>query len=146
MWRDVLLRLTLILIFQVEYILLYILLFQNLDLTRYRLIYDGPMTLKLGDTRRFKTVDLHVLLLENCLMLLQKQVQIFKNHNLKFKKIYKMNIVNILSNFLGWKVYIKVSHLNWGWWRGWWTGQLRQVLSLTHHHFWQHADQGSGNR
>jgi len=46
---------------------------QTLDLTKHRLIYDGPLTLKLGDTRRFKTVDLHVLLLEDCIMLLQKQ-------------------------------------------------------------------------
>ena len=48
-------------------------LFQNLDLTTYRLIYDGPLTLKLGDTKRFKTIDLHVVLLEDCIMLLQKQ-------------------------------------------------------------------------
>ena len=48
--------------------------FQSVDLTKHRLIYDGPLTLKLGDTRRFKTVDLHVLLLEDCIMLLQKQV------------------------------------------------------------------------
>ena len=47
--------------------------FQNLDLTTYRLIYDGPLTLKLGDTKRFKTIDLHVVLLEDCIMLLQKQ-------------------------------------------------------------------------
>ena len=48
-------------------------LFQNLDLTTYRLIYDGPLTLRLGDTKRFKTIDLHVVLLEDCIMLLQKQ-------------------------------------------------------------------------
>lgn len=47
--------------------------FQNIDLTKHRLIYDGPITLKLGDTRRFKTIDLHVVLLEDCIMLLQKQ-------------------------------------------------------------------------
>ena len=47
--------------------------FQALDLTTYRLIYDGPLTLKLGDTKRFKTIDLHVVLLEDCIMLLQKQ-------------------------------------------------------------------------
>ena len=46
---------------------------QNLDLTKHRLIYDGPLTMKLGDTKRFKTIDLHVLLLEDCIMLLQKQ-------------------------------------------------------------------------
>ena len=47
--------------------------FQNLDLTKHRLIYDGPLTMKLGDTKRFKTIDLHVVLLEDCIMLLQKQ-------------------------------------------------------------------------
>jgi len=47
--------------------------YRNLDLTTYRLIYDGPLTLKLGDTKRFKTIDLHVVLLEDCIMLLQKQ-------------------------------------------------------------------------
>jgi len=46
---------------------------QNLDLTRHRLIHDGPLSWKLGDTRRIKTVDLHVVLLEDCIMLLQKQ-------------------------------------------------------------------------
>ena len=49
------------------------LFFQNLDLTKHRLIYDGPLTLKLGDTKRFKTIELHVVLLEDCIMLLQKQ-------------------------------------------------------------------------
>ena len=29
--------------------------------------------MKLGDTRRYKTIDLHVVLLEDCIMLLQKQ-------------------------------------------------------------------------
>ena len=47
--------------------------YRNLDLTKHRLIYDGPLTLKLGDTKRFKTIDLHVVLLEDCIMLLQKQ-------------------------------------------------------------------------
>jgi Rho guanine nucleotide exchange factor 11 len=47
--------------------------YRNLDLTKHRLIYDGPLTMKLGDTKRFKTIDLHVVLLEDCIMLLQKQ-------------------------------------------------------------------------
>ena len=29
--------------------------------------------MKLGETKRFKTIDLHVLLLEDCIMLLQRQ-------------------------------------------------------------------------
>lgn len=48
-----------------------------MDLTRHRLIYDGALTMKLGETRRFKTIDLHVLLLEDCIMLLQKQDEKF---------------------------------------------------------------------
>ena len=48
-------------------------LFQNLDLREHRLIYDGQLTMKLGETKRFKTIDLHVLLLEDCIMLLQRQ-------------------------------------------------------------------------
>lgn len=47
---------------------------QNVDLTKHRLIYDGALTLKLSNDRgRVKTIDLHVLLLEDCIMLLQKQ-------------------------------------------------------------------------
>ena len=46
---------------------------QNLDLRDHRLIYDGQLTMKLGETKRFKTIDLHVLLLEDCIMLLQRQ-------------------------------------------------------------------------
>jgi hypothetical protein len=49
-----------------------LILFQNLDLTKHRLIYDGQLTMKLGETKRFKTIDLHVLLLEDCIMLLQR--------------------------------------------------------------------------
>ena len=68
-------------LFPVHFFLLKIIVFlnhlsnslQNLDLTKHRLIYDGPLTMKLGDTKRFKTIDLHVLLLEDCIMLLQKQ-------------------------------------------------------------------------
>ena len=44
-----------------------------MDLTKHRLIYDGQLTMKLGETKRFKTIDLHVLLLEDCIMLLQRQ-------------------------------------------------------------------------
>ena len=48
--------------------------FQGVDLTTHRLIFEGPLTLKLSNDRgRVKTIDLHVLLLEDCIMLLQKQ-------------------------------------------------------------------------
>ena len=46
--------------------------YKNLDLTSHSMVYDGGLTMKLGDTKRVKA--LHVLLLEDCMMLLQKQV------------------------------------------------------------------------
>ena len=45
--------------------------YRNLDLTRHQLLHDGPLVMKLGDTKRVKA--LHVVLLEECMMLLQKQ-------------------------------------------------------------------------
>ena len=45
--------------------------YRNLDLTRHSLIYDGPLIMKLGDSKRVK--PLHVVLLEDCMLLLQKQ-------------------------------------------------------------------------
>merc|ERR1719166_589166 len=45
--------------------------YKNLELTRHSLIFEGPLVMKLGDTKRVKA--LHVLLLEDCMMLLQKQ-------------------------------------------------------------------------
>ncbi|NWT07119.1 ARHGB factor, partial [Mionectes macconnelli] len=44
--------------------------FKNLDLTSRRMIHEGPLTWRVG---KDKTVDLHVLLLEDLLVLLQKQ-------------------------------------------------------------------------
>ena len=46
--------------------------YKNLDLTSHTMVYDGGLTMKLGDTKRVKA--LLVLLLEDCMMLLQKQV------------------------------------------------------------------------
>ncbi|KAH9492855.1 Rho guanine nucleotide exchange factor 11 [Bulinus truncatus] len=43
---------------------------KNLDLTSHKLIFDGPLTWKL---RSHRTVDLHVLLFDDKLVLLQKQ-------------------------------------------------------------------------
>merc|ERR1719244_1651452 len=45
--------------------------YRNLDLMNHSLIHDGSLTMKLGDTKRVKS--LHVVLLEDCMMLLQKQ-------------------------------------------------------------------------
>ncbi|TRY71714.1 hypothetical protein TCAL_16215, partial [Tigriopus californicus] len=47
--------------------------FRKVDLTQHTLLYDGVLTMKLGQKPKTKTVDLHVLLLEDCVMLLQKQ-------------------------------------------------------------------------
>ncbi|NXE16719.1 ARHGB factor, partial [Lophotis ruficrista] len=44
--------------------------FKSLDLTSRRMIHEGPLTWRVG---KDKTVDLHVLLLEDLLVLLQKQ-------------------------------------------------------------------------
>ncbi|XP_046401357.1 rho guanine nucleotide exchange factor 11 isoform X3 [Ischnura elegans] len=45
--------------------------FKNLDLTKYRLIYEGSLSWRAGS--RSKTIDLHVVLLEEVVILLQKQ-------------------------------------------------------------------------
>jgi len=48
--------------------------YRNVDLTRLKLIYDGQLTLNLGgENRRVKNIDLYVLLLDDCVMFLQKQ-------------------------------------------------------------------------
>uniref|UniRef100_A0A8C8SQA7 Rho guanine nucleotide exchange factor 11 n=1 Tax=Pelusios castaneus TaxID=367368 RepID=A0A8C8SQA7_9SAUR len=44
--------------------------FKNLDLTSRRMIHEGPLSWRIG---KEKTVDLHVLLLDDLLVLLQKQ-------------------------------------------------------------------------
>ncbi|NWH88608.1 ARHGB factor, partial [Aegithalos caudatus] len=44
--------------------------FRNLDLTSHRMIHEGPLAWRVG---KDKTVDLHVLLLEELLVLLQRQ-------------------------------------------------------------------------
>ncbi|XP_054285231.1 rho guanine nucleotide exchange factor 12 [Macrosteles quadrilineatus] len=45
--------------------------FRNLDLTRHRLIHEGPLNWRIAN--RPKPIDLHVLLLEDIIILLQKQ-------------------------------------------------------------------------
>ena len=48
--------------------------YRNVDLTKFRLIYDGQLTLNLGgENRRVKNIELYVLLLEDCVMFLQRQ-------------------------------------------------------------------------
>ena len=45
--------------------------YRHLDLTQHNLVHDGPLVMKLGDSKRVKS--LHVVLLSDCMMLLQKQ-------------------------------------------------------------------------
>ena len=45
--------------------------YRHLDLTQHHLVYDGPLVMKLGDSKRVKS--LHVVLLSDCMMLLQRQ-------------------------------------------------------------------------
>ena len=50
--------------------------YRNVDLTKFRLLYDGVLTLHLGgsESKGKRNIELHVLLLEDCVMFLQKQV------------------------------------------------------------------------
>jgi len=43
---------------------------QKLDLTKYQMLYEGPLTWRLSRT---KLIELHVILLEHILVLLQRQ-------------------------------------------------------------------------
>ena len=85
-----------------------------MDLTKHRLIYDGALTMKLGDTRRYKTVDLHVLLLMDCIMLLQKQDDKFllkfhtssvatggQGHSAKYSPVIKFSSMLVRANASG---------------------------------------------
>ena len=47
---------------------------QKLDLTKYRMLHEGPLTWRISRT---KQVELHVVLLEHILVLLQRQDEKF---------------------------------------------------------------------
>merc|ERR1719318_1376792 len=48
--------------------------YRTVDLTRFKLHHDGLLTLNLGgENKRTKNVELHVLLLDDCVMFLQRQ-------------------------------------------------------------------------
>ncbi|NXV24014.1 ARHGB factor, partial [Cepphus grylle] len=80
--------------------------FKSLDLTSRRMIHEGPLTWRIG---KDKTVDLHVLLLEDLLVLLQKQDEklVLKCHSKtalgssdnkqSFSPVLKLNSVLIRS-------------------------------------------------
>jgi hypothetical protein len=61
------------------------LVFQNFELTKHRLIYEGALTWR---TKGQKNVDLHVVLLEEYILLLQKQDD---KYVLKFHSINYLN-------------------------------------------------------
>eukprot|EP00079_Xenopus_tropicalis_P038350 XP_017952121.1 PREDICTED: rho guanine nucleotide exchange factor 11 isoform X4 [Xenopus tropicalis] len=76
--------------------------FKNLDLTTRRMIHEGPLTWRVRD----KTIDLHVLLLEDLLVLLQKQDEklVLKCHSKTttdtkqtFSPVIKLNSVLVRS-------------------------------------------------
>ena len=46
--------------------------YRNVELTRFKLHHDGLLTLNLGgENKRTKNIELHVLLMEDCVMFLQ---------------------------------------------------------------------------
>jgi len=48
--------------------------YRNVELTRFKLHHDGLLTLNLGgENKRTKNIELHVLLMEDCVMFLQRQ-------------------------------------------------------------------------
>lgn len=52
--------------------------YRSVDLTKHRLLYDDLLTLNLGgETKRTKPLVLHVLLLEDSIMFVQKQTRRF---------------------------------------------------------------------
>ena len=58
---------------------------QNFELTKHRLIYEGALTWR---TKGQKNVDLHVVLLEEYILLLQKQDDkyVLKFHSINYSK------------------------------------------------------------
>ena len=67
--------------------------YRNLDLTKHRLVYDGPLAMKIGDTTNgFQTTKLHVFLFEKFILLLRKQ----KNNNKYLLKFH--NDTSFTSN------------------------------------------------
>ncbi|XP_046676809.1 rho guanine nucleotide exchange factor 11-like isoform X3 [Homalodisca vitripennis] len=72
--------------------------FKNLDLTRHRLIYEGPLNWRIAN--RPKLIDLHVLLLEDVIILLQKQDDkyVLKFYSSTFSPVIKVSTVIVRPN------------------------------------------------
>ncbi|KAG8266997.1 Rho guanyl-nucleotide exchange factor activity protein [Homalodisca vitripennis] len=75
--------------------------FKNLDLTRHRLIYEGPLNWRIAN--RPKLIDLHVLLLEDVIILLQKQDDkyVLKFYSSTFSPVIKVSTVIVRPNAVG---------------------------------------------
>lgn len=76
-------------------------LFQNLDLTKHRLIHEGALNWRIAN--RPKLIDLHVLLLEDVIILLQKQDEKFvlKFYSTTLSPIIKVSTVLVRPNAVG---------------------------------------------
>lgn len=72
--------------------------FKNLDLTKHRLLYEGSLFLRIQN--RQKLIDLHVLLLEDAIILLQKQDEKFvlKFYSQSLSPIIKISTVLVRPN------------------------------------------------
>ncbi|KAJ1521308.1 hypothetical protein ONE63_002986 [Megalurothrips usitatus] len=64
--------------------------FKNLDITKHKLIHEGPLNWRIGSRQKF--VDLHVLLMEEIIILLQRQDEKF------ILKYYNVNSGGTSSN------------------------------------------------
>lgn len=74
---------------------------QNLDLTRHRLIYEGSLMWRIAS--RPRPLDLHVLLLEDVIILLQKQDDkyVLKFFSSTLSPVIKMSTALIKENAVG---------------------------------------------
>uniref|UniRef100_A0A1B6C0U4 Rho guanine nucleotide exchange factor 12 n=1 Tax=Clastoptera arizonana TaxID=38151 RepID=A0A1B6C0U4_9HEMI len=72
--------------------------FRNLDLTKHRLIHEGALNWRIAN--RPKPVDLHVLLMEDVIILLQKQDEKFvlKFYSTTFSPVIKVSTVLVRNN------------------------------------------------
>ncbi|XP_014249554.1 rho guanine nucleotide exchange factor 11 isoform X3 [Cimex lectularius] len=73
--------------------------FKNLDLSRHKLVYEGSLTWRIANNRQ-KSIDLHVLLLDDIIILLQKQDEkyVLKFYNPSLSPIIKVSTVLVRLN------------------------------------------------
>ena len=77
------------------------LLLQNLDLTKQKLIYEGVLNWRMSNLK--KLIDVHVLLLEEVIVLLQKQDEkyVLKYYNSTLSPVIKVSTVLVRPNAVG---------------------------------------------